>query len=155
MMKKSRPEYSQLVALERSKSRTGKHAFVSLAFIVDRKSGEVKESIKPKGHHPSVYVKGEGELREVEYDDNDVLVVVQMVKSPQRNPKKSVKGKILVFDKGQLVYRAVYRDLKLRGSFGEPHYIRYVRSVMSLLQVPIKRENPDAHLPKRGHRHRH
>jgi hypothetical protein len=154
-MKKSRTEYLQAVHLEKSKSATEKHAYVSVALILDKKTAEVKRILMPHSHKPSLYAKGEGEDVEVSYGPDEILVLAQLVRTPLKDPKRRVKGKVVVFDKEELTYIAVYRELKLRGSKGKPHYFRYVRAVMKYLKLPVKRENPDAHLPKRGGGRRH
>ena len=149
MMKKSRTEYSQKLHLEKSKSSTGKHAFVSKAFVLDKSNGSIVKIIEPQAtHSPSVYSRGVAEEKEVKYDTNEVLVLITFVQTPQKKLKRKVKGEITVFDEGKMVYRAVYRELKLRGSYGDPKYFKYVETVLRSLNVPIKRSNPDAHLPR-------
>jgi len=150
-MKKSRPEYLQKVHLEKSRSLSGKHAFVSKAFIVDKSNGTIKRVIEAhEVQRPVIYSKGFSENREVKYASSEVLVVINFVQLPHRKMKRRVKGRIMVFDEGHLVYSAVYREFKIRGSCGNPEYFKYVESVLRQLNIPVKRSNSNVGVPCAG-----
>ncbi len=150
-MKKSRSEYSQSFFLEKSKSRSGKHAFASMVLIINKNDNTIRDVIKaPNAHSTHVYSKGQGGLVNVDYGEDDVVVYLSFVQVPHKNPKRRLKGVCVVFDKGNPVYRAVYRELKVRGSMGDPSYFKYVKKALDYLNIPIKRANPDAHLPGSG-----
>ena len=149
-MKKSRSEHSLKVVLEKSKSRSGKHAFVRLVAKVDLGTNEVKEVLQATGGSPPrTYSKGVSKEVNVKYGDNEAVIIVNMVKVPHPNPKRKVKGTVEVYVNGELVYRAKYVKGVLRGSYGDPKYFPLVKAVFKELKIPVKRENPDAHLPRR------
>jgi len=131
--------------VERSKSKTGKHAYLRVAFVLDH-AGRVVKEYKPSGGVPDVYSRGEGEEVNVEYGGEEIVAVLEM----KKNFRGRVEGKVEVYDRGKLVYRAVYRKLKLRGSFGDPAYHFFVKKLFEYLKIPVKRENAHAHL--RGRR---
>ena len=150
VMKKSRSERSLKVILEKSKSGSGKHAFVRLAAKVDLRTNEVKEVLQASGGSPPrTYSKGASKEVNVKYDEDEAIVVVSMVKVPHPNPKRRVKGTAEVYVSGELVYKAKYVKGILRGSYGDPSYFPLVKAVFNELKIPVKRENPDAHLPRR------
>jgi len=66
------------------------------------------------------------------------LVYVYLVK----NLRGHVKGFIEVYSPdAQLLYRAVYRKLKLRYSYGDPRYAWIVEKVVDYLRLPVKNMN--------------
>ena len=145
VMKKSRAEFSQMVKVERSKSRTGKHKHVRLAFIMDH-NAKVVERIEPReDSSEKLYKVGTAEIREVKYSPSQVLVILDLTV----NSRGKVEGYAEVYDRGEPVYRAVYRKLKLRGSKGDPTYSIFVENLFKHLKLKVKRVNPDAHLGRR------
>jgi len=123
---------------EKSKSRRGKHAVRCIALIVDSK-GTVKIP-KPNRREPAkpTYSRGSAETLYVNLSEGEYGVQVCLVK----NLKGRVKGWIEVYDSdGRLVYRAVYRKLKLRYSKGDATYAWIAKRVTEHLKLPIKRLN--------------
>jgi len=123
---------------EKSKSRSGKHAVRYIALIVDSK-GSIRVP-KPSRREPTkpTYSKGSAETLYVNLSEGEYAVQVRLVK----NLKGHVKGWIEVYDSnGRLVYRAVYRKLKLRYSKGDVAYAWIVERVIEHLRLPIKRSN--------------
>ena len=126
------------IRIEKSRSRTGKHAVRSLALLVSPE-GEVAEP-KPRIVNKVKPLYRVGEAYESYYTvpPGWFLVHVWLVK----NLRGHVKGYIEVFDSdGRLVYRAVYRRLKLRRSTGDPSYAWIVRRVAEHLGLPVKNTN--------------
>ena len=124
--------------MEKSKSRSGKHAVRDIALVV-RSDGTVVEA-KPRAQYPvkPVYSKGEAYLVHVDIGENEYAVQVHLV----RNLRGHVKGYIEVYNSdGTLLYRAVYRKLKLRYSKGDDRYSWIVEAVASYLKLPVKRVN--------------
>ncbi len=155
VMKKSRTEHALKVELEKSKSKSGKHAFVRLAVKVDLNSGEVKEVIQPTGGSPpKTYSKGVSKTVNVKYGEDEALVVISLVKVPHKSPKRRVKGTAEVYVGDQAVYKVKYVKGLLRGSKGDPKYFPLVKAAFEKLDIPFKRANPDAHLPSRRDRRR-
>ncbi len=124
--------------MERSRSRRGKHAIVRKVFIVTRR-GEVREVTGPRiGAARATYSKGEAYLVRVEPDENSLVVYVVLV----RGLGGRVKGYFEVYNaEGRLLYRAVYRRLKIRYSKGDPNYAWAVKLVAEHLKLPVKRYN--------------
>jgi len=124
--------------LERSRSRTGKHAARSLVLLVSE-SGEVVEA-RPRLYRrvKPLYSKGEAFEASFEVPPGWYLVYVWLV----RNLRGHVKGYIEVYSRdAELLYRAVYRRLKLRRSRGDPRYAWIVRRVVEHLRLPVKNTN--------------
>ena len=124
--------------VERSKSRRGGHAERKIALIVSP-SGVVEEP-KPRRRRSvaPVYSRGSAEEWEVDVPEGYYAVQVRLV----RNTRGHVKGYIEVYDsEGRLVYRAVYRRLKLRYSKGDPTHAWVVEKVAQYLKLPVKRVN--------------
>ncbi len=145
MMKKSRPEFYQTVRLERSRSKSGKHAYARLAFVMDHAGRVVREFQPPEGA-PEVYAKGQGGEVSVGYGGEEVLVLLEL----KKNLRGHVSGYVEVYDHGKLAYKAVYRKLKLRGMEGDPAYFYFVKKLFEYLRIPVKRTNPDAHVRGSG-----
>jgi hypothetical protein len=78
------------------------------------------------------------------------LVYVYLVK----NLRNHVKGYIEVYSNdGRLLYRAVYRKLKLRRGTGDPSYAWAVRRVADYLKLYVKNTNlGDEKLQERAQR---
>jgi len=141
MMKKSRPEFVLPVWVERSKSKTGKHAYIRLAFVMDHAGRVVREYQPPEGS-PEVYKRGRGGEVSVEYGGGEIVAVLEL----KKNLKGMVSGAVEIYERGKPVYRAVYRKLKLRGSKGDPAYHFFAKKLFEHLNIPVKRENPYAHV---------
>ncbi len=123
---------------ELSKSRTGKHAVRKLAFIVSKDGSIRRVECKEWLDAPKTYTRGWSRACSVELGENEYAVQVHLVK----NLYGHVKGYILVYDReGNVVFRAVYRRLKLRRSFGHPRYAWIVKRVAEELKLPVKRYN--------------
>ncbi len=133
------------VRLEKSESNTGKHKYVRRAFVVNVNTMDVRELEPREKLSPLLYSKGWSSSVNVKLERDEVLVVAEFL----LNPQGKVKGKFTVLsNKGGILYKAVYRKLKIRGSYGDPKYHKYVKAVVEKLNIPVKRENPYAHLPK-------
>mgnify|MGYP000530600915 CR=1 FL=1 len=122
---------------ELSKSRTEKHAVRRIALIITR-NGEVRpakgveEEIKP------VYVKGKAKKIIVNLKDDEFGVQIHLVK----NIYGKVKGFIEVYrSDGALVFKAVYRKLKLRRSMGDIRYAWIIKLAADKIKLPVKRYN--------------
>jgi hypothetical protein len=124
--------------VEKSKSRTGKHAVRDIALLVYQ-DGRVEE-VKVKSKYPvkPVYSRGEAYLVHVEAKPGVYPVQVHLV----RNLWGHVKGYIEVYGPdGVAIYRAVYRKLKLRYSRGDDRFAWIVELVAKHLNLPVKRVN--------------
>ncbi len=135
--------------VERSKSRSGKHAVRDLVLLVSR-NGEVKEP-RPRIQQPTspTYSRGEAYRVYINVPEDWFLVQVHLV----RNLRGHVKGYIEVYaPSGERLFRAVYRKLKLRYSDGDPQYAWIVQRVADYLKLPIKNINliPAIYRTKRG-----
>ncbi len=123
---------------ELSKSRSGRHAVRRLILIVSRhkdvRSAKCSETKLVK----SVYSRGWARECVVELGEDEYAVQVYLVK----NLYGHVKGVIEVYrSDGTMVFRAVYRRLKLRRSMGDPKYAWIVKLVADYLKLPVKRYN--------------
>ncbi|MEB2836158.1 MAG: hypothetical protein GSR80_000176 [Desulfurococcales archaeon] len=106
--------------MERSVSRTGKHAATRIVVVV-RASGRVEVYSRPTRQSVAAktYSRGYAGAVDVDLGPGDVLVVVRLV----RGPSGRVSGAFSVVDsEGREVLRAVYRRLKVRLSRGDPSY---------------------------------
>ncbi len=128
-----------IVREEKSKSRTGKHAYVEKAFLVSKKGGITDAKGKIIGVDKTLYSTGYArKIALGNIDENTYVVRVRLVKGF----KNIVKGEIIVLDNnGFEVYKAVYRRLKLRRSHGDPKYAWIVEAVAKHLRLPVKRIN--------------
>jgi hypothetical protein len=124
--------------IERSRSKTGKHAIRTFVFLVSD-NGEIIEArprmtrkVKP------TYVHGEAYEASFDVPHGWYLVYAWFV----RNLRGRVKGYFEVYSRdAELLYRAVYRKLKLRRSMGDPKYAWIVRLVADHLNIPVKNTN--------------
>jgi len=134
-------ETSRIIGIiEKSQSRTGKHASYSNFFIVSKR-GEVKQAspIKKKQVKPT-YVKGNAEEAYFSppITDDTVLVHIKFVKGL----RGKVKGKIIVYDSHALPALIVnYSKLKIRRSRGKKEYSWAVKLLLDYLKIPVKRYN--------------
>ncbi len=120
---------------ERSFSRSGKHAVRRLVLVVSKEG--VREPEARRIRVKPLYVKGEAYLlKDVRVGEGEYLVQASFV----RNLRGHVKGTMEVYTgDGALVYRAVYRKLKVRRSMGDPKYAWVVKKVVEHLKLPVKR----------------
>ena len=126
------------VRIEMSKSRSGKHAVRSMAFLVSEKGEVVKARPRQVTEVKPIYSRGRAYLASIDVPEGWYLVYVYLV----RNLRGHVKGYIEVYSRdAELLYRAVYRRLKLRFSKGNPKYAWIVRLVAQHLKLPVKRFN--------------
>ncbi|MEM0021116.1 MAG: hypothetical protein QW039_05845 [Fervidicoccaceae archaeon] len=123
---------------ERSKSKSGKHAYYENAFYVSR--SEVRE-IDPlkKRNAPPLYKEGESTIIQPKPPrSGEVIVKVRLV----RNPRGRVKGIVDVIDEnGRILLRMKYNKLKFRRSIGSAEFAWAVKNVASHLKLPIRRFN--------------
>jgi hypothetical protein len=126
------------LVVERSKSRRGIHAIVRKVFLVSR-DGRVVEVTGPRvGPAEKTYSRGEAYRVRVKPREDELVVYVVLV----RGLRGRVKGYFEVYDRsGRMVYRAVYRKLKVRYSKGDPNYAWAVERVVEKLGIPVKRFN--------------
>ena len=128
-----------ILRMEKSKSRTGKHAIRTLAFYVTS-DGRVLPA-RPRSLQPVKPIYRVGEAYDAWFEpppDDGYLVYVYLI----RNLRGHVKGHIEVYSRdAELLYRAVYRKLKLRRSRGDPSYAWVVRRVAEHLGLPVKNTN--------------
>jgi hypothetical protein len=126
------------VRLEKSRSRTGKHAARALALLVSPEGRVVEPRPRMTSPVKPLYRRGEAYEAYYQVPEGWFLVYVWLV----RNLRGHVKGYIEVYDsEGRMVYRAVYRRLKLRRSSGDPSYAWIVRRVADYLKLPVKNTN--------------
>ena len=107
-------------------------AYVVSKAGVKEAEGEVVSEERP------LYSVGFARKVRVRLGRGEYLAVLKLV----RNPRGVVKGYVEVYDaSGVVVFRAAYRKLKLRRSFGDPKYAWVVESLVRHLKMPIKRLN--------------
>lgn len=125
--------------VERTKSRSGKHASYAGVFVV-YPDGRVEEP-KVVSRKPvrGTYARGQAAsviLRPPK--EGAVLVLVHM----NRNLRGRVRGVMRVVDpEAREVLRVVYRKLKIRRSRGDSRFEWAVRAVADHLKLPVKRYN--------------
>ena len=123
---------------ELSKSRSGRHAVRRLILIVSRHKDVRSAKCSKTRLVKSVYSRGWAQECVVELGEDEYAVQVYLVK----NLYGHVKGVIEVYrSDGTMVFRAVYRRLKLRRSMGDPKYAWIVKLVADYLKLPVKRYN--------------
>ncbi|KSW12270.1 hypothetical protein CF15_05845 [Pyrodictium occultum] len=126
------------VRMERSKSRSGKHAARSLALLVSEDGQIVEPRPRMVREERPLYSRGSAYIASVAVPPGWYLVYIYLVK----NLRGHVKGYIEVYSHdAQLLYRAVYRRLKLRYSRGDPRYAWIVQGVVDYLRLPVKNMN--------------
>jgi len=123
--------------VEKSQSRSGKHAFRSFYFIMDSKCNKIEVTPKStKAVKPS-YIRGEAYEHEVLVPEGYFAIELRFVKCLRGR----VKGEIIVYDfKGGILCRAVYRKLKIRflGCM-DKSVVNVVTCIVSQLRIPVKR----------------
>ncbi len=124
--------------IEKSKSRSGKHAVRDLVLVVTGDGKVVEPKLKVVQALKPTYSRGEAYLVKLDVKEGEYPVYIHLV----RNLRGHVKGYIEVYNKeGELLYRAVYRKLKLRYSKGDDMYAWIVETVANHLNLPVKRAN--------------
>jgi hypothetical protein len=127
--------------LEKSRSRSRKHAERRLVYIYTEEKGlqpieREPWRIKHREKTTPIYVDGEAENILVELDHGEYLLEARF----NRNNRGKVKGLISVYNyKGKLVYRAKYIDGELRRSTGNPIYAWLVRLLAQTLHIPVRK----------------
>jgi hypothetical protein len=127
-------EISDLV-IEKSKSRSGKHALTSIVYIYSRRSGLTPYTASLISEEPAkpTYAKGEAKRIKIKVEHGDFVIYARFVK----NLKKAVKGLIMILNhKGELLYRAKYNNGFVVKSFGNPTYAWLVRLFLDSLKIP-------------------
>jgi len=129
------------VVFEESKSRSGKHIVRKLGLILLHNNGlknvmKLKDRIVKTIEIRPTYSKGWAKRLCIKTNQGDYVIQIAFVK----NFLGKVKGYIEVYNyKGELVYRAVYKDGELRRSIGEPIYAWIIRLVSQELRIPVKK----------------
>ncbi|MGB9726233.1 MAG: hypothetical protein ACP5I2_02995 [Fervidicoccaceae archaeon] len=123
---------------ERSKSRSGKHAYYENAFYVSKTGVKEIDDGRRKGAS-TLYRIGEAYLIELKDIPQDVVIVhVKLI----RNLRGKVKGYIDVLNReGAVVLRVKYNKLKIRRCYGSTEYAWAVKNIVSFLNIPVKRFN--------------
>ncbi len=126
---------------EKSKSKTGKHVARRLVYIYSREKGLIPLSraseriIRGEDAEPT-YRRGEARKYLVKLGHGEFLIQARFIK----NFLGKVVGEISVYNyKGELVYRAKYRDGELRRSIGNPVYAWIIRLFVEKLRIPVKK----------------
>ncbi len=127
-----------LLRVEKSKSRTGKHAVRDIVLIINNNGDILEPKYRSMQKTGPIYSKGEAYIVSFNVPENHYAVQVHLV----RNLRGHVKGYIEVYDHdGRLVYRVVYHKLKIRYSKGDPSYSWIIRRVAEHLNLPVKHYN--------------
>ena len=121
---------------ELSKSRSGKHAARRIVLVASKNKG-VRACRGPGKPIKPIYSKGSARTVEPrDLGEDEVVVYIHLI----RNPRGFVKGFIEIYGSdGALLYRAVYRRLKLRYSKGNPRYSWAARMAAEHIRLPVKR----------------
>lgn len=122
--------------IERSRSRRGKHVLYSMVFVYKKREGlfsYTKARYNEEQAKPT-YSRGEAKYVSLSLDPGDFAIYVWMV----RNFRNTVKGYISVYNsKGQMVYRAKYRNGYVVYSKGDPVFAWLVRLVLDSQKIPV------------------
>ena len=121
--------------IENSKSKSGKHAIRTLIYLVEGDNIIEYKQYKVKRKVKGIYSIGEAEI--IELPDDKDFVYITMVKTI----KNRVKGRIIVYSKGEEKLVMTYRKLKLKLISGDKSYAEIVRKVFEKLNIPIKKIN--------------
>ncbi len=129
------------LVVEESRSRSKKHLIRRLVLIL-KKDGRVidvekhREVIAGEKEAKPTYARGWAKNIDVLLEHGDYVIQAVFIK----NFLGKVKGVIEVYNyRGELVYRAVYRDGELRRSIGDPVYAWIIRLVAERLRIPVKK----------------
>jgi len=123
---------------ERSRSKSGKHAYYENAFYISR--SEVREiEGEEKRRAETLYRSGEAYVVVPKKNKEDeVIVKVSLV----RNLRGRVKGYLEVLDgSGRILLRTKYNKLKIRRCEGDSNYAWAVKKAASFLNLPVRRYN--------------
>ncbi len=126
------------VRIEKSRSRSGKHAIRSLALLVSP-DGSIEEA-KPTRiiRETPIYINGDAYRAYIRVPKGWFLAYIYMIK----NLRGRVRGFIEVYsDEGILLYKANYNKLKLRRSTGDPKYAWIIRRIADYLKLFVKNTN--------------
>lgn len=123
---------------ERSRSKTNKHAYYENAFLVT-KSGVKEVDSDSRKKISTRYKNGEAYLVELKKPPQDgVIAIVKLTK----NLRGRVRGYIEVLNsEGHPVFKVKYNKLKIRRCFGSTEYAWAVKSIVTFLNLPVKRYN--------------
>lgn len=131
---------------ESTRSRSGRHKAFAAVFVVnlDGSVSRVRGSERSRG----TYSVGEARLVRVTPPSNGYLVYVKLI----MNPRGWVKGRVSVYGDRGLLYSAVIRERKLRGSMGDPSYSWAALRVLDELGVTkaLRRVNVEVRGGPRG-----
>ena len=126
---------------EESRSWTGRHIARKLVLVLLRDNG-IKPASKLGDKIVSVedarptYARGWAKKYRLALGHGDYVIQVSFV----RNLWGRVKGVIEVYNhKGEMVYRALYKDRELRRSRGNLLYAWIVRLVTQKLRIPVSK----------------
>lgn len=126
----------QVFKVEKSKSRRGKHVLYSTVYVYKKKEGLIPYTKVVFSEQPTnpTYSRGEAKIISLALDHGDLVVYAWFV----RNFRKQVKGYISVYSsKGQLLYRAKYKNGFVVFSEGSPAYAWLVRLFLELQKIPV------------------
>ena len=121
--------------VENSKSKSGKHAIRTLIYLVDGNNIIEYKQFKIKRKIKGIYSLGEAEV--IDLPNDKTLVYITMVKTI----KNQVKGRVIVYSKGEEKLRLYYRKLKLKLISGDKSYVEIVKRIFESLNIPIKKIN--------------
>ena len=131
---------------EATRSRSGRHRAYAAVFIV-REDGSV-ERVRGGERTRGTYSRGDTRLVRVNPPKQGYIVHVKLVMTP----RGWVKGRINVHGDQGLLYSAVIRERKLRGSMGDPRYSWAALRVLEELGVAkaLRRINVEVRGGPRG-----
>ena len=121
--------------VENSKSKSGKHAIRTLIYLVEGNNIIEYKQFKIKRKVKGIYSVGEAEV--IDLPNDKTFVYISLVKTI----KNQVKGKVIVYSKGEEKLRMNYRKLKLKLISGDKSYAELVKTIFERLNIPIKRIN--------------
>lgn len=128
------------LVVEESRSRSRKHLAKKIVVVL-KKNGRLldvmkhSELVAGEKEGKPLYARGWAKNIDVILEHGDYVIQIVFI----RNFLGKVKGVIEVYNhKGELVYKAVYRDSELRRSRGNPLYAWIVRFIAEKLRIPVK-----------------
>ena len=127
------------IRIENSRSRSGKHAYRTLALIVSKEGSEIREptTLRVEEAKP-LYSRGSAYHAYIDLKSDELLTYVVLVK----NLRNEVKGYIEVYTlNGQKAIRVKYVNGKIRCVFGRRRYWPIIEKVLMYLRVPYRRVN--------------
>ncbi|QIW24140.1 hypothetical protein EWF20_08295 [Sulfolobus sp. S-194] len=123
------------IYLENSKSKSGKHAIRTLIYVIEGDNFYEFKSFKIKKQIQGIYRVGEAQL--VDLPNDKTFVYIYLIK----NIKNRVKGKVIVYNNGQIGLVMNYRKLKLKLIKGDRRYAEIIKKIFDKLNIPIKNMN--------------